>query len=111
MVDGGHYPYTLLTDPTGAIGKDYGVYDEARGLNVRGRFIIDPDGIIQAIEILSPPVGRNVNEVIRQFKAFQHVRKAGGTEACPAGWEPGKKTLKPSPELVGNVWKVWKVGE
>jgi peroxiredoxin (alkyl hydroperoxide reductase subunit C) len=26
-------------------------------------------------------------------------------EACPARWEPGKKTLKPSEELVGKVYE------
>ena len=25
-----------------------------------------------------------------------------------AGWQPGKPTLKPGIELVGNVWKKWK---
>ena len=111
MVDGDNYPYPLLSDPTGEIGKMYGVYDEGEGLNIRGRFFIDPDGVIQAIEILAPPVGRNVNEAIRQLQAFQYVRNAQGAEACPAGWEPGKKTLKPGPDLVGKVWEVWKVGE
>ncbi len=111
MVEGDHYPYPLLSDPTGEIGKMYGVYDEGEGLNIRGRFFIDPDGVIQAIEILAPPVGRNVNEAIRQLQAFQYVRNAQGAEACPAGWEPGKKTLKPGPDLVGKVWEVWKVGE
>jgi peroxiredoxin (alkyl hydroperoxide reductase subunit C) len=47
-----------------------------------------------------------VNELIRQVKAFQHVVKTG--EVAPAGWEPGKPTLTPSPELAGKVWKVWK---
>jgi peroxiredoxin (alkyl hydroperoxide reductase subunit C) len=41
-------------------------------------------------------------------QAFQHVRNSKGTEAMPAGWMPGDLTLKPSPDLVGNVWKVWK---
>jgi peroxiredoxin (alkyl hydroperoxide reductase subunit C) len=35
------------------------------------------------------------------------VRDTGGKEACPAGWEPGKPTLKPGPALVGKVWEVW----
>ncbi|HAI52884.1 MAG TPA: hypothetical protein DCL99_06365 [Firmicutes bacterium] len=58
-------------------------------------------------EVMTPPVGRNVNEVLRQIKAFQLVREAKGTQVTPAGWQPGKKTLKPGPELVGNVWKEW----
>ena len=108
MVDGG-IPYPMLSDTSGEIGKLYGVYDEEAGVNVRGRFIIDPDGVLQAMEILTPPVGRNVSELIRQVKAFQHVRKTG--EATPSGWTPGKKTLKPGPDLVGKVWKEWKPEE
>lgn len=105
MIEGG-VPYPMLSDAGGRIGRIYGVYEEMAGVNVRGRFIIDPDGVIQAMEILTPAVGRNVSELIRQVKAFQHVRATG--EATPSGWQPGKKTLKPSSELVGEVWKVWK---
>lgn len=110
MVEGG-IPFPMLSDAGGTVGKIYGVYDEDQGVNVRGRFIIDPDGIIQAIEILTPPVGRNVSEAIRQIQAFQHVRSTGGTEATPSGWMPGKTTLKPGPDLVGRVWEVWKPDE
>jgi len=107
MVEGG-VPFPMLSDSPGNIGKVYGVYDEDSGVEMRGRFIIDPDGVIQAIEILTPPVGRNVSELIRQIQAFQHVRKTNGEEAAPSGWHPGKPTLKPGPDLVGKVWEVWK---
>ena len=110
MVDGG-FPFPMLSDAGGKIGSVYGIHDEAAGVDVRGRFIIDPDGIIQAIEILTPPVGRKVTESIRQLQAFQHVRETKGAEACPAGWEPGKPTLKVGPGLVGKVWEVWKPDE
>jgi peroxiredoxin (alkyl hydroperoxide reductase subunit C) len=105
MVSGG-VPFPMLTDGGGRIGTVYGIYDEEAGVDVRGRFIIDPDGIIQAMEVLTPPVGRNVAELIRQVKAFQHVRATG--EATPSGWQPGKATLKPGPGLVGKVWQAWK---
>lgn len=105
MVQGG-VPFPMLSDPGGRIGSMYGVYDEDEGVNIRGRIIIDPDGVIQAMEILTPPVGRNVNELIRQIKAFQLVRATG--EATPSGWQPGQPTITPSPELVGKVWEVWK---
>ncbi len=105
MVPGG-VPYPMLADAGGKIGAVYGVYDETAGVNIRGRFIIDPDGVIQAMEVLTPAVGRNVAELIRQVKAFQHVRQTG--EATPSGWQPGKPTLKPGPGLVGQVWKEWK---
>ena len=106
MVEGG-IPFTMISDGAGKLGKIYGVYDEAAGVNIRGRFIIDPDGVVQAMEVLTPPVGRKLSETIRQVKAFQLVRETKGTEVCPAGWEPGKTTLKPGPDLVGKVWKVW----
>ncbi len=107
MVDGG-IPWMMAADGAGKVGKVYGVYDEEAGVELRGRFIIDPDGIIQAAEILTPPVGRNLDETIRQIQAFQHVRQTGGKEAMPADWTPGKPTLTPGPDLVGQVWKVWK---
>lgn len=101
----------MLSDQDGSIGKMYGIYDEDSGVETRGRFIIDPDGIVQGYEVLTPPVGRNVAETLRQMKAYQFVRKAQETEVTPAGWQPGKTTLKPGPDLVGNVWKEWKVEE
>lgn len=108
MVEGG-VPFPMLSDGGGKVGTAYGVYDGEAGVENRGRFIIDPDGTVQGYEVLTPPVGRNVSETIRQIKAFQHVRKTEGAEATPSGWQPGKITLKPGPELVGKVWKVWKV--
>lgn len=108
MVKGG-VPFPMLSDPGGRIGEVYGIYDEFAGVNIRGRFIIDPDGVIQAAEILTPTVGRNINESIRQLQAFQHVRQTG--EVTPAEWTPGKKTLKPGPDLVGKVWEVWNPGQ
>ena len=99
-------PYPMLSDGGGKIGAAYGVYDEEAGVDIRGRFIIDPDGIIQAMEVLTPTVGRNVSELIRQVKAFQHSRATG--EVMPSGWQPGKPTLSPGPKLVGKVWQAWK---
>lgn len=106
MVAGG-IPFPMLSDGGGAIGTLYGVYDEESGVDIRGRFLIDPDGVIQAAEVMTPPVGRNFRELTRQIQAFQHVRATQAAEVCPAGWQPGGKTLKPGPDLVGKVWQVW----
>jgi alkyl hydroperoxide reductase subunit AhpC len=106
MVEGG-VPYPMLSDAGGKVGEMYGVYDSAAGVDIRGRFIIDPDGVIQAMEMLTPPVGRNVAELIRQVQAFQLVRETKGAEATPSGWKPGKPTLKVGPHLVGKVYEVW----
>jgi alkyl hydroperoxide reductase subunit AhpC len=109
MAPGG-IPYPMLSDPGGKVGTEYGVYDEIKGVDVRGRFLIDPDGIVQAYEVLTPAVGRNVAEVLRQLKAFQHHLKTG--ELMPSGWQPGKPTLPPESETLGragHVWEIWKV--
>ena len=84
-----------------------GPVGEEAGVETRGRFIIDPDGVIQGFEVLTPAVGRNVSETIRQVQAFQLVRNTKGGEATPSGWQPGKKTLKPGINLVGKVWEEW----
>ncbi len=105
MVDGG-VPFPMLSDGGGKVGTVYGVYDEAAGVDIRGRFIIDPDFVIRAMEVLTPEVGRNTRELVRQVQAFQHVRATG--EVTPSGWVPGEVTLTPGPELVGRVWEVWK---
>jgi len=105
MLKGG-VPFPMLSDAGGRIGEAYGVYDEEAGVDIRGRFIIDPDFIIRAMEVLTPEVGRNPEELIRQLKAFSHVAATG--EVTPSGWHPGDVTLKPSPALVGRVWEVWK---
>jgi peroxiredoxin (alkyl hydroperoxide reductase subunit C) len=107
MVEGG-IPYPMISDPGGRIGNLYGVYDEAKGVDVRGHFLIDPEGIVQAMEGLTLPVGRNVAEVLRQLRAFQHQRTG---ELMPSGWQPGKPTLPPETETLtrtGHVWEIWK---
>jgi peroxiredoxin (alkyl hydroperoxide reductase subunit C) len=105
MVKGG-VPFPMLSDAGGRIGALYGIYDEAAGVDIRGRFIIDPEFVVRAMEVLTPEVGRNPDELMRQVKAYQHVVATG--EVTPSGWQPGQPTLKPGPDLVGRVWEVWK---
>jgi len=109
MITKGKVPFPMLSDGGGAVGKMYGVYDENAGVDVRGRFLIDPDGVIVGFEVLTPPVGRNVNETLRQIQAYQLVRETEGGEVTPSGWKPGKVTLNPGPDLVGRVWEKWQV--
>lgn len=106
MVEGG-VPFPMLSDAGGKVGTAYGVYDPDAGVETRGRFIIDPDGVLQGYEVLTPPVGRNVNETLRQVQAFQLVRDSKGGQATPSGWRPGKATLQPGINLVGKVWQQW----
>jgi alkyl hydroperoxide reductase subunit AhpC len=94
-------PYAMASDPSGAVSRAYGVWNPKSGLNQRGRFIIDPDGFVMAVEVLTGPVGRNVKELVRQIRAMQEVRANPGM-AAPAGWTPGKKLIKTGKEQIGE---------
>ncbi len=109
MIPGGA-PFPMLSDPGGRIGRVYEVYNEEPGVDLRGRFIIDPDGVIQGYEVLTSVVGRSTEEMLRQLAAFQIVRASKEKEFTPADWKPGMATLKPMIELVGKVWEIWKPG-
>ena len=82
---------TIAADTTKAVSEAFGVLIEEEGVALRGRFLFNPDGICVAQEVQADSVGRNVNEFLRQVRAWQHASKTG--EVCPAGWRPGKKTL------------------
>ncbi|MEI8096922.1 MAG: redoxin domain-containing protein [Candidatus Moraniibacteriota bacterium] len=97
--------YPMAADPAGDIAKSYGVYIEEgddRGLALRGSFIIDPDGVLQAYEIHANNIGRSATELLRKLEAAVFVREHGG-EVCPANWKKGDKTLTPSIDLVGKI--------
>ena len=94
--------YTMVGDPTGTISRNFEVMIEADGLADRGTFVIDPDGVIQIVEINAGGVGRDASELLRKVKAAQYVRAHPG-EVCPAKWQEGEKTLAPSLDLVGKI--------
>jgi peroxiredoxin (alkyl hydroperoxide reductase subunit C) len=93
--------YPIAGDPSGDVSRAYGVWNPANGLNQRGRFIINPEGTIMGVEILTGPVGRNVDELIRQIKAMQEVAKNPG-KAAPAGWQPGEELIGTGKEFIGK---------
>ncbi|MCK9159077.1 MAG: peroxiredoxin [Bacteroidaceae bacterium] len=82
---------TIGADKTHEVSQKFGVYIDRDGVALRGRFLFNPDGVCVAQEVQADSVGRNVNEFLRQVKAWQHATATG--EVCPAGWRPGKKTL------------------
>lgn len=94
--------YPMAADPTGSVSKLFGIYDAATGLALRGTFIINPEGKLVSSEVNFYNVGRNAEELLRKMEANVHLL-ANPAEACPARWQPGGKTLRPSKELVGNV--------
>lgn len=94
--------YIMLADPAHVLSDFFEVYDENSGLAGRGTFILDPDGVIQAVEINANGIGRNAGHLIDKIKAAQYVRKNPG-EVCPAKWKEGEETLAPSLDLVGKI--------
>ena len=93
-----HYP--MLADPTGALARDFDVMIEDEGVAERGSFIVNPEGKIVAYEVTAGNVGRNADELFRRVQASQFVAEHGD-QVCPAKWQPGEETLKPSLDLVG----------
>jgi peroxiredoxin (alkyl hydroperoxide reductase subunit C) len=98
----GKINYPLVGDPTGTISRNFEVLIEAAGLADRGTFVIDPDGVIQLVEINAGGIGRNAAELLRKVKAAQYVR-SHPNEVCPAKWEEGDDTLAPGLDLVGKI--------
>jgi len=79
-----------------------GTYIEEEGLSLRATFIVDPDGVLRAMEMHDNSIGRSAKEILRKLQAAVYVKEHQG-EVCPASWEPGKETLKPELDLVGKI--------
>ena len=94
--------YPMVADPTAQLCRYFGTYIEGAGLSLRGTFIIDPDGILKAMDIHDNSIGRSAEEILRKLQAASFVRQHQG-EVCPASWKPGKQTLKPGLDLVGKI--------
>jgi peroxiredoxin len=102
--------YPMAADPSGKLAYAFGVLIEGEGpgltpdegLAMRGTFIIDPSGILRAMEINDNSMGRKAAETFRKLQAAQYVETHKG-EVCPASWEPGDDTLEPGLGLVGKI--------
>jgi len=98
----GKINYYMVGDQSGTITNNFDVMRPGVGLADRATFLVDPEGVIQFMEITSEGVGRNASELLRKVKAAQYVASHPG-EVCPAKWEEGEKTLAPSLDLVGKI--------
>jgi peroxiredoxin (alkyl hydroperoxide reductase subunit C) len=94
--------YPMLADPSGKLCRTFGTYIEDEGLSLRATFIIDPDGILKAVEIHDNSIGRNTAEILRKLQAAKYVRE-NPDSVCPAKWKPGEKALKPKFDLIGKL--------
>ena len=94
--------YPMIGDPTGTITRNFGVMIEEEGLALRGTFLINPEGVIKAMEVNDLGIGRSAADLLRRAQAAQYIA-AHPNEACPASWKPGEETLTPSLDLVGKI--------
>jgi len=94
--------YPMLADPTGVLTRGFGVHIEEEGMAYRGTFLVNPEGKIKLAEMQDNSIGRNADELVRKVKAAQFVASHPG-EVCPAKWNEGAETLKPSIDLVGKI--------
>lgn len=85
----GKIKYAMIGDPTHEISRNFNVLRPS-GLADRGTFIIDPQGVIQSVEITAEGIGRDAKELLRKVKAAIYVANHPG-EVCPAKWEEGGK--------------------
>lgn len=98
----GKIRYYMVGDPSGVITNNFQNMREGVGLADRATFLIDPDCVIQYVEVTPEGVGRDAGELLRKVRAAQYVREHPG-EVCPAKWEEGESTLAPSLDLVGKI--------
>jgi peroxiredoxin (alkyl hydroperoxide reductase subunit C) len=96
--------YPMAADPTGKVARLFGVYDENTGLALRGTFIINPEGVLLNSETNFYNLGRNIEELLRKFKANIYMTRKVN-EVCPSKWkDEGDKTLvNPGAKMVGKV--------
>ena len=97
----GKVKYTMIGDPTKAISREFEVLNEETGLAYRGTFVINPEGKIVAYEVHDNGIGREAKELLRKLQGAKFVAEHG--EVCPAKWQPGSETLKPSLDLIGEL--------
>lgn len=88
--------YPIVADLNKSIARDYDVLNHQEGIAYRGLFLINREGIVHHQVVNDLPLGRSVDEAIRMLDALIYFEKNG--EVCPANWQNGKKSLKPTQE-------------
>jgi peroxiredoxin len=98
----GKVTYTMVGDPSHQLCEMFDVLIPEIGLADRGTFIIDPDGVVQGVEVTAGGMGRDAQATVDKVRAAQYMRENPG-EVCPAKWKEDGATLKPSLDLVGKI--------
>lgn len=79
-------PYPLIAAQK--LSNDLGILDPVEQVCLRASFLVDPNGVIQWVNVNNLSVGRSVDEALRVIDAVQ------SDELCPCNWKKGEETLK-----------------
>ncbi len=66
-----NFPYTMLSDITKRLSRDYGVHEEEKGVALRGTFIIDPVGNVQHHQCNNLSIKRSSKHLIETLTEVQ----------------------------------------
>ena len=83
----GEMDFPMFSDINREMSRSYGVLMEDKGFDLRGTFIINPEGDLCYHLVHNLDVGRSADETLRVLTSLQTG------ELCPANWKPGQKTL------------------
>ncbi|MCB1084800.1 MAG: peroxiredoxin [Chlamydiia bacterium] len=100
-IEGVNYP--LVADLNKTIARDYQVLKEDEGIAYRGLFLIDKEGVVRHQLVNDLPLGRSVDEALRLLDALIFHEKHG--EVCPANWQKGEKSMKPTQEGLATYFQ------
>jgi lipoyl-dependent peroxiredoxin subunit C len=78
--------FPLIADTSKSLSKKLGILQPSK-VAYRATFVVDPQGIIQWVNVNNDSTGRSVSEVLRALEATQ----TEGKTACE--WMPGQATL------------------
>ncbi len=83
--------YPIASDVNKKISTAYMTLDPKEGVALRGVFIIDTDGLVQAASIYNTSIGRDISEVMRILDAMLFTKEHG--QVCPANWHNGDEGM------------------
>ncbi len=95
----GKIKYPLVADLTKNIARDYDVLTN-ESVAFRGTFLIDQQGVVRHQIVNDLPLGRSIDEALRMVDALKFHQENG--EVCPAGWNKGRKGMKPDAKGVAK---------
>lgn len=95
--------YPILSDINKQVAKSYDVLKEEEGIAYRGLFLIDKEGLVRHQIVNDLPLGRSVEEALRMIDALIYFENHG--EVCPANWQVGRKSMRPTQEGLVEYFK------